>query len=109
MGTLQYPNLYFIKKYIFFLLNGSLNYVSKNLLPFKYKLYCNKVKLGVIKQRSYGEDIMENAQLSGGAMLVLGIIIAIVIVLIPAFIYIYAWIAAILLIIGGLVSLLTGG
>ena len=31
---------------------------------------------------------MENAQLSGGAMLVLGIIIAIVIVLIPAFIYI---------------------
>jgi hypothetical protein len=52
---------------------------------------------------------MENAQLSGGAMLVLGIIIAIVIVLIPAFIYIYAWIAAILLIIGGLFSLLTGG
>jgi hypothetical protein len=52
---------------------------------------------------------MENAQLSGGTMLVLGIIIAIVIVLIPAFIYIYAWIAAILLIIGGLVSLLTGG
>ena len=52
---------------------------------------------------------MENAQLSGGAMLVLGIIIAIVIVLIPAFIYIYAWIAAILLIIGGLISLLTGG
>ena len=52
---------------------------------------------------------MENAQLSGGAMLVLGIIIAIVILLIPAFIYIYAWIAAILLIIGGLVSLMTGG
>ncbi len=52
---------------------------------------------------------MENAQLSGGAMLVLGIIIAIVIVLIPAFIYIYAWIAAIILIIGGLVSLMTGG
>jgi hypothetical protein len=52
---------------------------------------------------------MENAQLSGGTMLVLGIIIAIVIVLVPAFIYIYAWIAAILLIIGGLVSLLTGG
>ena len=52
---------------------------------------------------------MENAQLSGGAMLVIGIIIAIVIVLIPAFIYIYAWIAAILLIIGGLVSLMTGG
>jgi len=52
---------------------------------------------------------MENAQLSGGAMLVLGIIITIVIVLIPAFIYIYAWIAAILLIIGGLVSLMTGG
>ncbi|WP_255343924.1 hypothetical protein [Methanobacterium sp. SMA-27] len=42
-------------------------------------------------------------------MLVLGIVIAIVIVLIPAFIYIYAWIAAILLIIGGLVSLMTGG
>jgi hypothetical protein len=52
---------------------------------------------------------MENAQLSGGAMLILGIIIAIVIVLIPAFIYIYAWIAAILLIIGGLISVLTGG
>ena len=52
---------------------------------------------------------MENVQLSGGAMLVLGIIIAIVIVLIPAFIYIYAWIAAILLIIGGIVSLMTGG
>lgn len=52
---------------------------------------------------------MENAQMSGGAMLVLGIIIAIVIVLIPAFIYIYAWIAAIILIIGGLFSLLTGG
>ena len=52
---------------------------------------------------------MENVQLSGGAILVLGIIIAIVIVLIPAFIYIYAWIAAILLIIGGLVSLMTGG
>ena len=52
---------------------------------------------------------MENAQLSGGTMLVLGIIIAIVIILIPAFIYIYAWIAAILLIIGGLISLLTGG
>ncbi|MGZ7120003.1 MAG: hypothetical protein ACXVH2_09845 [Methanobacterium sp.] len=42
-------------------------------------------------------------------MLVLGIIIAIVIVLLPAFIYIYAWLAAILLIIGGLVSILTGG
>ena len=52
---------------------------------------------------------MENAQLSGGAMLVLGIIIAVVIVLIPAFIYIYAWIAAILLIIGGIISLMTGG
>ena len=48
-------------------------------------------------------------QLSGGAMLVLGIIIAIVIVFIPAFIYIYAWLAAILLIIGGIVSVLTGG
>jgi hypothetical protein len=59
--------------------------------------------------KKYGDDLMENAQLSGGAMLVLGIIIAIVIVLIPAFIYIYAWIAAILLIIGGLVSLMTGG
>jgi hypothetical protein len=52
---------------------------------------------------------METAQMSGGAMLVLGIILAIIIVLIPAFIYIYAWIAAILLIIGGLVSLMTGG
>ncbi len=52
---------------------------------------------------------MENAQMSGGAMLVLGIIIAIVIVLLPAFIYIYAWLAAIFLIIGGLFSLLTGG
>jgi hypothetical protein len=52
---------------------------------------------------------MENAQLSGGAMLILGIIIAIVIILIPAFIYIYAWLAAILLIIGGIISLMTGG
>lgn len=66
------------------------------------------MKFGVI-QKKYGDDIMETAQMSGGAMLVLGIIIAIVIVLIPAFIYIYAWIAAILLIIGGLVSLMTGG
>ncbi len=48
-------------------------------------------------------------QLSGGAMLILGIIIAIVIMFLPAFIYIYAWLAAIFLIIGGLVSLLTGG
>ena len=52
---------------------------------------------------------MQTAQLSGGTMLVLGIIIAIIIVLIPAFIYIYAWIAAILLIIGGIISLMTGG
>ncbi|MCE5214820.1 MAG: hypothetical protein LLF83_08895 [Methanobacterium sp.] len=52
---------------------------------------------------------METAKMSGGAMLILGIIIAIIIVLIPAFIYIYAWLAAIFLIIGGLVSLLTGG
>lgn len=52
---------------------------------------------------------METAQLSGGTMLLLGIIIAIVIVLIPAFIYIYAWLAAIFLIIGGIVSILTGG
>jgi hypothetical protein len=52
---------------------------------------------------------MQNAQLSGGAMLVLGIIIAIVILVLPAFIYIYAWIAAILLIIGGIISLLSGG
>ena len=52
---------------------------------------------------------METAQLSGGTMLVLGIILVIIIVLIPAFIYIYAWIAAILLIIGGLVSVMTGG
>ena len=66
------------------------------------------MKLGVIT-KNYGDDLMENAQLSGGAMLVLGIVIAIVIVLIPAFIYIYAWLAAILLIIGGLVSLMTGG
>ena len=52
---------------------------------------------------------MQTTQLSGGTMLILGIIIAIVIVLIPAFIYIYAWLAAILLIIGGIVSILTGG
>lgn len=56
-----------------------------------------------------GGEVMETTQLSGGTMLLLGIIIAIVIVLIPAFIYIYAWIAAILLIIGGIVSILTGG
>lgn len=48
-------------------------------------------------------------QLSGGAMLILGIIIAIVIVFLPAFIYIYAWLAAIFLIIGGIVSVLSGG
>ncbi len=52
---------------------------------------------------------MQNAQMSGGAMLVLGIIIAIVILVLPAFIYIYAWLAAILLIIGGIVSLMSGG
>ena len=51
---------------------------------------------------------METVQMSGGAMLVLGIIIAIIIVLIPAFIYIYAWLAAIFLIIGGLVTLMQG-
>ncbi|MBI5460506.1 hypothetical protein [Methanobacterium sp.] len=51
---------------------------------------------------------METVQMSGGAMLVLGIIIAIIIVLIPAFIYIYAWLAAILLIIGGLVTVMQG-
>ena len=52
---------------------------------------------------------MQTAQMSGGAMLILGIIIALVIWLIPAFIYIYAWLAAIFLIINGLVILLTGG
>ncbi|MGP8024408.1 MAG: hypothetical protein ACLQG5_04800 [Methanobacterium sp.] len=52
---------------------------------------------------------METPQLSGGAMLIIGIIIAIIIVVIPAFIYIYAWLAAIILIIGGLVTILTGG
>lgn len=51
---------------------------------------------------------METVQMSGGAMLVLGIIIAIIIVLIPAFIYIYAWLAAIFLIIGGLVTVMQG-
>jgi hypothetical protein len=53
--------------------------------------------------------LMETAQMSGGAMLVLGIIIVLVILLVPAFIYIYAWLAALLLIIGGLAALLTGG
>lgn len=51
---------------------------------------------------------MENVQMSGGAMLILGIIIAIIIVLIPAFIYIYAWLAAIFLILGGLVTMMQG-
>jgi hypothetical protein len=51
---------------------------------------------------------METVQMSGGAMLGLGIIIALVIWLIPAFIYIYAWLAAIILIIGGLVTLMQG-
>jgi hypothetical protein len=55
-----------------------------------------------------GGEIMETVQMSGGAMLVLGIIIAIIIVLIPAFIYIYAWLAAIFLIIGGLVTVMQG-
>jgi hypothetical protein len=73
-------------------------------------MYCNKMKLGGIKEKNImGRIYMENVQLSGGAMLVLGIVIAVVIVLIPAFIYIYAWIAAILLIIGGLISLVSGG
>lgn len=52
---------------------------------------------------------METVKMSGGAMLVLGIIIAIIIVLIPAFIYIYAWLAAIFLIIGGIITLASGG
>jgi len=52
---------------------------------------------------------METVQMSGGAMLILGIIIAIVIIFIPAFIYIYAWLAAIFLIIGGVITLLQGG
>ena len=52
---------------------------------------------------------METVQMSGGAMLGLGIIIAIVIVLIPGLVYFYAWLAAIFLIIGGLVTLLSGG
>lgn len=56
-----------------------------------------------------GEIMAQTQQLSGGAMLVLGIIIAIVILVLPAFIYIYAWLAAIFLIIGGIVSLLSGG
>lgn len=47
-------------------------------------------------------------QQSGGAMLGLGIIIALVIVFNPAFIWLYDGLAAILLIIGGIVSLLTG-
>ncbi|EKF84744.1 hypothetical protein [Methanobacterium formicicum] len=51
---------------------------------------------------------METVQMSGGAMLVLGIIIAIIIILLPAFIYIYAWLAAIFLIIGGLVTVMQG-
>ncbi len=51
---------------------------------------------------------METVQMSGGAMLVLGIIIAIIILILPAFIYIYAWLAAIFLIIGGLVTVMQG-
>jgi hypothetical protein len=51
---------------------------------------------------------VEPVKMSGSAMLVLGIIIAIIIVLIPAFIYIYAWLAAIFLIIGGLVTFMQG-
>ncbi|MCC7550855.1 MAG: hypothetical protein KO316_05030 [Methanobacterium sp.] len=46
--------------------------------------------------------------MSGSAMLILGIIIAIIILLLPAFIYIYAWLAAIFLIIGGLVTIMQG-
>ncbi|BDZ68230.1 hypothetical protein [Methanobacterium ferruginis] len=51
---------------------------------------------------------MQNVQMSGSAMLILGIIIAIIILLLPAFIYIYAWLAAIFLIIGGLVTIMQG-
>jgi hypothetical protein len=66
----------------------------------------DKNELGI---KLYGGEAMEPAKMSGSAMLILGIIIAIVIWLIPAFIYIYAWLAAIFLIIGGLVTMLSGG
>lgn len=46
-------------------------------------------------------------QLSCRAMLGLGIIIVLVSVFIPAFIWLYAWLTAKLLIIGGIVFLLT--
>lgn len=50
---------------------------------------------------------MATQQMSGGAMIGLAIIIAIVILVFPAFIYIYAWLAVIFLFLGGIVALLT--
>jgi hypothetical protein len=51
---------------------------------------------------------VEPAKTSGGAMIGLAIIIALVIIFIPAFIYIYAWLAVIFLFLGGLVALMQG-
>lgn len=49
---------------------------------------------------------MEPTKLSGGSMIGLAIIIAIVIIVFPMFIYWYAWLAVFMLFIGGIVALL---
>ncbi len=75
--------------------------LSKKFIPSKKDI--QQWSIGIL-----GGEKVETVQMSGSAMLVLGIIIAIIIVLIPAFIYIYAWLAAIFLIIGGLVTIMQG-
>ncbi len=55
--------------------------------------------------QSGGEE-MEPTKLSGGSMIGLAIIIAIVIIVFPMFIYWYAWLAVFMLFIGGIVALM---
>jgi hypothetical protein len=52
---------------------------------------------------------METTRTTGLGMIVLAFIIAIIILVFPAFIYIYAWLAVIFMFLGGLVTVLTGG
>ena len=91
---------FYLKSFLITFQIGSYLHFKKNIIITVGQNYGIKIR---------GGEVMETAKMSGGTMLVLGIIIAIIIVLIPAFIYIYAWIAAILLIIGGLFTMLSGG
>ncbi|MGZ4851592.1 MAG: hypothetical protein ACXV3D_00185 [Halobacteriota archaeon] len=50
---------------------------------------------------------MENQQMSAGAMIGLAIILAIVLALFPVFVVWIAWLAVILLFIGGILALFT--